>query len=89
MAGCDNLYGNLHQWRELFDFLRKKKPEYLEYMKAQPSRMGKMVRICYIAEIQGWLIDNCPFEWVKEQLEENFLIQSMICGKPHHEGNNG
>ncbi len=85
MAACDNLYGNRKEWNELHAFLVQTKPEYIErYMRKQPEENEGEVRICYIADIQGWLIENCPLQWVKEKLEVNFNIQTMICGKPHH-----
>lgn len=84
MAACDNLYGNEKEWKELNKFLKKNKPEFLIWMRDKPQK-GVEVRICYIAEIQGWLVENCKFDWVQERLNDNFLIQSAICGKAHHE----
>jgi hypothetical protein len=83
MAACDNLYGRKKEWQQLHDFLIRKKPEYLCYMRERPKYKGE-TRICYIADIQGWLILNCPYEWVKCRLGCNFIIQEMICGNPHH-----
>ncbi len=89
MAACDNLYGCYEEWIELFQFLRDKKPEYLIYMHIPPPHPDDMseggTRICYIASIQGFLIKNCHFDWVKERLQDNFDIQRIICGKAHHE----
>lgn len=84
MAACDNLYGNSEEWQQLHDFLSSNKPEYLRYMREKPEHDGE-IRICYIADIQGYLIKECPFDWVKERLDDNFIVQSMICGMPHHE----
>jgi len=84
MAACDNLYGNKKEWKELHDFLAKTNPKWIKlYMKNEPEG-DEEERICYIADIQGWLMKNCPLEWVKERLEDNFSIQTLICGKPHH-----
>ena len=83
MAACDNLYGNEEQWQLLYAFLKERKPEYLHYMRDKTEHEES--RICYTAEIQKWLITNCPFDWVKEQLDDNFEIQRLICGKAHHE----
>lgn len=85
MAACDNLYGNRTEWKELYDFLMKTHPDWVKkYMRDQPLH-DEDVRICYIAEIQGWLIENCPLEWVHEKLKDNFELQRLICGKAHHE----
>lgn len=84
MAACDNLYGNLEKWEELNIFLTEKKPEYLKYMYKKPN-FGQEVRICYVADIQDWLIKNYPKSWLKQELEENFSVQRMILGKAHHE----
>ena len=86
MAGCDNLYGNSKEWKELYDFLvgKKRKKWVKAYMKPQPQGDEK-VRICYIANIQGWLIRNCTLEWVQTRLNDNFDIQRMLLGKAHHE----
>ncbi len=85
MAACDNLYGNAEQWQQLFDFLVFNAPENIIYMKEKPARDDEIVRICYIPNIQDFLIEKCPLQWVKDQLEENFEVQRMICGKAHHE----
>ncbi len=87
MAGCDNLYGNRKQWIELHAFFVQTHPEWIGfYMKPQPlEEAGDDNRICYIPEIQQYLIRHCPLVWVKEQLEDNFVIQRSICGKAHHE----
>jgi hypothetical protein len=85
MAVCDNLYGNRKEWNELHSFLVQTHPEWIDqYMRDQPESEEE-VRICYIANIQGWLIENCPLVWVKERLSDNFDVQRMICGKAHHE----
>lgn len=83
MAACDNIYGGKKEWKELYDFLKRKKPEYLIFMKEKPKRKGKY-RICYIADIQGYLFKRCHLKWVNKKLIENFNIQTLICGKPHH-----
>ncbi len=85
MAACDNLYGNSEQWQELHDFLSTNRPKYLKHMREKPDDNDEIVRICYIADIQKFLIEKCPLEWVKDELEENFDVQRMICGKAHHE----
>ena len=85
MAACDNLYVDQNKWIELFEFLSENKPEYLIHMKKQPNMLDGEIRICYIADIQKYLYDNCPLEWVKEDLKDNFMIQKAICGKAHHE----
>lgn len=85
MASCDNLYGNSQEWDELHSFLKKRKRTYLKYMTERPLEEWGDVRICYIADIQEWLFENCHLEWVKNRLEENFRIQRFILGKAHHE----
>jgi len=85
MAACDNLYGTKEEWQDLHDFLFQTNSEYIKkYMRPKPEHDGE-VRICYIADIQGWLVENCPLVWVKERLIDNFEIQKMILGKAHHE----
>ena len=85
MAACDNLYGNKKEWQEFHDFLAPIRPKWVKkYMRSQPQGDDE-VRICYIPEIQGWLIENCPLDWVKERLIENFDVQRIICRKAHHE----
>lgn len=89
MAMCDNLYGNSKQWQELHDFLSKNQPEDLHWMREdKPDPKSGEVRICYIAEIQEYLIENCPLPWVQEELEGNLRIQRFILGKAHHEREN-
>lgn len=84
MAACDNLYGNAAQWKELYEFLSKESPEDLKYMQTRPKE-DNVVRICYIASIQEWLYENCPLQWVKDALKDNFHIQRFILGRAHHE----
>lgn len=85
MAACDNLYGNRKEWFELYAFLALTHPEWIEQYMGEAPEEGEEVRICYIADIQGYLIENCPLEWVTERLNDNFNIQRFICGKAHHE----
>jgi hypothetical protein len=88
MAACDNLYGNRKEWNELHAFLFQTKPLWIEkYMRKQPTEEDGEVRICYIADIQDWLIENCPLVWVQDRLKGNFDIQRLILGKAHHEDN--
>lgn len=85
MAACDNIYGNKKEWKELHAFLYKTKPEYIKQCMREEPKDDEEQRICYIADIQGWLIENCPLEWVKERLNDSFDVQRFICGKAHHE----
>lgn len=86
MAACDNLYGNRKQWNELHAFLVQTHPELIEKcMRTQPNEDDGEVRICYIPDIQKWLIENCQIDWIKNKLEKNFEIQRIILGKAHHE----
>lgn len=62
MAACDNLYGNKKEWIELRDFLLDNYPKAAWYMNHKPQLEDVHVRICYIADIQEWLIENCPFK---------------------------
>ena len=82
MAGSDNLYGTKEEWKELRDFLKKNQPYFLGYMYGEP--LGEQ-RICYTAEIQGYLYEYCPLLWVKERMKNNFMVQIMTLGQPHHE----
>lgn len=85
MAACDNLYGNRKEWNELHDFLVNTRPEWVDkYMYRQPEDDVE-VRICYVASIQEYLIQNCPLTWVHDRLNDNCDIQRMINGKAHHE----
>lgn len=90
MEACDNLYGTREQWKQLHAFIAEKEPKFLRYMRPEPDYdedgdIDDEWRICYIADIQGWLIANCPLDWVQEKLNENCEIQRFICGKAHHE----
>ncbi len=85
MAACDNFYGNWQQGQELHDFLSKHQPESLVYMKEKSDDDDEIVRICYTAKIQDFSIEKCHLQCVKDELEENFDVQRMICGKAHHE----
>lgn len=84
MAACDKLYGTKKQYKEFRDWLAKKEPRYLVYMKERPSKEladGAEVTIAYSRAIQGWLQENCRFGWVKEQIKGNVGIQRAIgCG---------
>ncbi len=88
MAACDNLNGNRKEWIELRDFLYANNPYALMYMKPIPKHVTESTLICYIPDIQEWLIENCPFKWVQERLIENFEMQRMILGTAYHESEN-
>lgn len=78
MAACDNLYGTLKEWIQLRDFLFEHNPAALKHMKPKPDECDGEVRICYTADIQDWLIVNCPFKWVQKRLKLNMGIQDGI-----------
>lgn len=85
MAACDNLYGDAEQWLELYYFLKAVKPQYIiRYMSDRPQG-DEIRRICYIADIQGWLVKHCKLQWVQDELNNNFFIQRGILGTAHHE----
>lgn len=79
MAACDKLYGTREQWKELYIYIEKNKPEYLHYMREEePGSEGDQWTLCYARGMQEWLYDEFPGSWVKEKLDENIYTQKMI-----------
>jgi len=88
MAACDNLYGNSEQWLELYYFFKSTRPKYIvRYMRDRPID-NESTRICYVADIQGWLVKHCNLDWVQRELNDNFEMQRLILGTAHHEVGN-
>lgn len=73
MAGIDWIHGDYDQWHQLHRWIAKSnRSRYCEYFASTPlwTMDKEKSRIfsapCYV---DRWLWDNCPFIWVREELE--------------------
>lgn len=74
MAAIDKIYGSKGQWIELDKFLRKhKKHEWLKYLRTMPNNDSFDNPISnFPREVDMWLMDNCPLDFVQERLKEQY-----------------
>lgn len=76
MAGIDKIYGDQSQYWELWTFCYERRPSLLRYFRAshltdkQPHEERTICNLPVRADV--WLWDNCPFEWVRERLIQQY-----------------
>jgi hypothetical protein len=77
MAGIDKVYGTYIQWVELHNWVaNSKRPQYCKYFYTTPpySSDGSITG-CIMntpVHVDVWLWENCPFDWLKERLQEMY-----------------
>ena len=82
MAGIDKIYGNKEQYEELYSFLEKYKPSFIEdglipreYAEEVFENKGDkhVIPISYFSHEQDkWLWKYCPIEFVRERLKGQY-----------------
>ena len=70
MAAIDKIYGSYDQYMQLRKFLKKNKPEYLDYLYDPPPKEALGVPLCnFPSHADDWLVKNCTLDFVQEKLE--------------------
>ncbi len=73
MAGIDKIYGTQAQYDEFHEWMRKEKPEFLNYFYSRPLLPSGMFPLTnFPSEIDTWLYNNCPLKWVQEAIREQY-----------------
>ena len=73
MAGIDKIYGTQAQYDEFHAWMRKEKPEFLNYFYSRPLLPSGMFPLTnFPSEIDTWLYNNCPLKWVQEAIREQY-----------------
>ena len=74
MAAIDKIYGTYEQWCELHAWIaRSRRPQYCAFFYPTPAYNSGERAIAYFPErADKWLWENCPFNWVREQLVHQY-----------------
>ncbi len=74
MAAIDKIYGMPEQWDELSNWLLSNNPEAVRYLYRRPNeKFGYPCPISnFPTEIDNWLFDHCPIEWVQQALDYQY-----------------
>jgi hypothetical protein len=82
MAAIDKIYGNVNQLNEFVDWLwhnNKKATAYLYKWEDEWIYDDKIHPISnFPQKIDKWLLENCPIEWVIDQIKEQYNIKGVV-----------
>lgn len=83
MAAIDKLYGSDLQYDALYSWVSENVPEYLAffYERGDYANVGHGYNqsrpIASFSEaVDRWLLENCPFEWVRGRIREQYGVGS-------------
>ena len=79
MAGIDKIYGNKAQYKEFRKWLKRNKPEAVDYLyppyPKERSRAKENMPISnFPKEIDMWLLHNCPIDFVVRRIREQYSL---------------
>lgn len=82
MASVDKLYGTNEQYDELLGWLSSRIPGATAHFYQRSAHKPKPTRAIamFPYDIDMWLLHNCPFDWVVNQIKEQYNIDQ------HHRG---
>lgn len=78
MAGIDKIYGTQDQWRELREWLKKYKPEYLKqvstifYIQEYDIKNDSGPISNFTKAADKWLFENCSLQWVVDSIRKKY-----------------
>ena len=75
MAARDKIYGTIEQWNELFIWLAENRPQYCKFLYTNQGKSKEIAISNFPSYADKWLLKNCPFEWVKEKIKEQYNIK--------------
>jgi hypothetical protein len=71
MAAIDKIYGSKEHWKALKIFLQREKPEYLQYLYAEPKcNMSPISN--FSKEADMWLLKHCKIEFVIKAIKKQY-----------------
>lgn len=77
MAAVEKLYGTHEQYKEFRGWCYENKPDALEYFYLWDTDDKFEHVIClFPSEIDEWMLDHCPLEWVTRQIKFQYGIES-------------
>lgn len=84
MAGIDKIYGNKAQYKEFRKWLKRNKPEAVNYLyppwpKERSIAKEDMPISNFPKNIDMWLFENCPIKFVTDRIKEQY--QSILGEK--------
>jgi hypothetical protein len=84
MAGIDKIYGTQAQYDEFREWLEKNKPDAVDYLSSKVSEQVQYgidftpdsIRTIsnFPESIDMWLLDNCPIEFIRERIKDQYNI---------------
>lgn len=86
MAAIDKIYGTYRDHVELYDWMKKNKPEYCQWMR-KPEDLSHLYEneersISNFPEsVDMWLLNNCPITWVTDRIKQQYGL-TRIHHKP-------
>lgn len=73
MAGIDKIYGTQAQYDEFHAWMRKEKPEFLNYFYSRPLLPSGMFPLTnFPMWVDVWLYNNCPLKWVQTEIQYQY-----------------
>lgn len=81
MAGIDKIYGTWEEQEKLRKYCEKADPDLLDYLYGYEE--GRDIRPIsnFSNGADGFLWDNCPLNFVKERLKEQYNGEHPIRGR--------
>lgn len=67
MSASEKIFGSVKQRDELIQWLVKTNPELLAYINTAATTDGYSIAL-FPAAYDRWLVKNCPFEWLVDQI---------------------
>jgi hypothetical protein len=74
MAAIDKIYGSTQEYDEFYTWLREHEPEFTKHFYPRNGYKNNMSRPItnFPMYVDKWLMANCPIEWVKERILEQY-----------------
>lgn len=77
MAAIDKLYATGKQCHQLRMWLYENKPDLVKYLQDDADWDSDKTRAIsmFPQEADKWLLENCPIEWVTDQIREQYDLK--------------
>ena len=73
MSSIEKLFGTHKQYKEFRLWCHENKKEALPYFYTWDTKDKEQHIVCLLPEeIDMWLLENCPIEWVINQIKEQY-----------------
>lgn len=72
MAAIEKIYGSSEQFNELQGWLSESNPELLKHLNPEGNHDAGAQIALFPEEADIWLLDNCPFQWLVDQIKDQY-----------------